>query len=71
MNQTTNDDLREAFGRYGSVSDAKVIMDRDTGRSRGFAFISFAESRDAEDAMRGLNGEVRIKRIRRICFVVS
>ena len=53
------------------MSDAKVIMDRDTGRSRGFAFISFAESRDAEDAMRGLNGEVRTKGIDRTSFVVS
>ena len=50
--------MRDAFGRFGTLSDAKVIMDRETGRSRGFAFISFTESRDAEEALRSLNGEV-------------
>ena len=50
--------MRDAFGRFGTVTDAKIVMDRDTGRSRGFAFISFADIRDAEEALKKLNGEV-------------
>ena len=46
------------FGRFGTLADAKLIMDRETGRSRGFAFITFTESRDAEEAIKSLNGEV-------------
>ncbi|XP_022635755.1 glycine-rich RNA-binding protein blt801 [Vigna radiata var. radiata] len=49
--------LREAFARYGEVLDAKVIMDRETGRSRGFAFITFATSEDASSAIQALDGQ--------------
>ena len=59
LSQTTDDDLKDAFGRFGTVIDAKIIMDRDTGRSRGFAFVSFSDTRDAEEALKKLNGEVR------------
>ena len=59
LSQTTDDDLKDAFGRFGTVTDAKIIMDRDTGRSRGFAFVSFSDTRDAEEALKKLNGEVR------------
>lgn len=49
--------LREAFARYGEVLDAKVIMDRETGRSRGFAFITYATSEDATAAVQALDGQ--------------
>ncbi len=52
---TTADDLREAFGQYGSVTSATVITDRDTGRSRGFAFVEMSDG--AEEAIQALNGQ--------------
>jgi RNA recognition motif-containing protein len=52
--QTTADDLREAFGQHGTVTTAQVIADRDTGRSRGFAFVEMADG--AEQAIENLNG---------------
>jgi RNA recognition motif-containing protein len=51
---TTADDLREAFGQYGSVTQAQVIEDRETGRSRGFGFVEMADGADA--AIENLNG---------------
>ena len=50
----TDDDLREAFAAYGTVTSAKVIMDRETGRSRGFGFVEMADGGEA--AIDGLNG---------------
>jgi RNA recognition motif-containing protein len=52
----SNDDLRKAFEQYGEVSSAKVIMDRDTGRSRGFGFVEMPNSEEGEQAIAGLNG---------------
>src|SRR5262249_28421220 len=52
--QTTADDLREAFGQYGTVTSAQVVADRDTGRSRGFGFVELADG--AEEAIANLNG---------------
>ncbi|KAL2329878.1 hypothetical protein Fmac_017459 [Flemingia macrophylla] len=49
--------LREAFSRYGEVIDAKVITDRESGRSRGFAFITYATSEDASSAIQGMDGQ--------------
>jgi len=51
---TTADDLREAFGQYGSVTRAQVVEDRETGRSRGFGFVEMADGGDA--AIDNLNG---------------
>jgi RNA recognition motif-containing protein len=51
---TTPDDLRQAFGQYGSVTSAEVVMDRETGRSRGFGFVEMSEG--AQDAIDRLNG---------------
>jgi RNA recognition motif-containing protein len=51
---TTADDLREIFGQHGTVSAAQVVADRDTGRSRGFAFVEMADG--AEKAIENLNG---------------
>lgn len=54
----TNDDgLRDAFARFGSISEARVIMDRETGRSRGFGFITFDDDQDAINAMNEMNGK--------------
>lgn len=53
---TDDDGLRAAFESYGEVVDAKVITDRDTGRSRGFGFVTFGGSEDAANAVEGMNG---------------
>ncbi len=48
---TTDEGLRVAFEQFGSVTEAKVITDRDTGRSRGFGFVTFENPRDGETAI--------------------
>jgi cold-inducible RNA-binding protein len=53
---TSDDSLRDAFGRYGEVTDAKVITDRETGRSRGFGFVSFSDAAAADEATAQMNG---------------
>ena len=53
---TTDDRLKKAFEDYGTVRDAKVITDHDTGRSRGFGFITFSEAAGARSAIREMNG---------------
>ena len=53
---TDNNGLREAFEQFGEVTDAAVISDRETGRSRGFGFVTFADSQAADDAMEQMNG---------------
>ena len=52
---TTTEDLREAFTPYGEVTDAKVVSDRETGRSRGFGFVEMESGGDA--AIEGMNGK--------------
>jgi len=52
---TTDDTLREAFSHYGNVVDSIVMRDRDTGRSRGFGFVTFSLDQEAESAIAGLN----------------
>lgn len=52
--QTTNEDLAEAFGQHGTVTSAQVVTDRETGRSRGFAFVEMADGGDA--AIAAMNG---------------
>ncbi|TVQ90279.1 MAG: RNA-binding protein [Deltaproteobacteria bacterium] len=53
---TDDHGLREAFEAHGDVTDCKVITDRDTGRSRGFGFVTFANDSDANEAMRLMEG---------------
>jgi len=53
---TTDQGLRQAFEAHGEVTEAKVILDRDTGRSRGFGFVTFTDSRDASAAKEALDG---------------
>jgi len=48
--------LEDMFTPYGAVASAKVIMDRDTGRSRGFGFVEMDDDGAADDAANGLNG---------------
>ncbi len=52
----TEAELRDVFGRHGSVRSVNVITDRETGRPRGFAFVEMEESSAAEDAMKALDG---------------
>jgi cold-inducible RNA-binding protein len=54
--QTTEEDLRTAFTAYGAVERVSIVTDRDTGQSRGFAFVEMTERREAEAAIAGLNG---------------
>lgn len=54
--QTTQDELYSAFAGYGSVERVNIITDRDSGLSRGFAFVEMTERKDAENAMSVLNG---------------
>ncbi|MFN3186047.1 MAG: RNA recognition motif domain-containing protein [Nannocystaceae bacterium] len=48
--------LSQAFSRFGTVSDAKVILDRDTGRSRGFGFVTLGDATQAQTAQREMDG---------------
>lgn len=52
----TEDDLRDLFARHGTVESVNVIMDRETGRPRGFAFVEMEEASAADDAIRALDG---------------
>lgn len=53
---TTDEGLRQAFEKFGTVSEAKVIMDRETGRSRGFGFVTFDSAEDADAAISEMDG---------------
>jgi RNA recognition motif-containing protein len=55
--QTSDNDLRKLFEAFGQVSSAKVITDRETGRSRGFGFVEMESNTDANAAMTKLNGK--------------
>ncbi len=49
-------DLEQSFGQFGSVTSAKVMMERDTGRSKGFGFVEMGSDADAQAAIEGMNG---------------
>ena len=53
----TEDELREAFAAYGEVSSAKIIIDRDTNRSKGFGFVEMPDSGSATTAIEAMNGQ--------------
>lgn len=53
---TTDDGLRQAFAVHGEITEAKVITDRDTGRSRGFGFVTFTKDEDAKTAITKMDG---------------
>ena len=48
--------LQELFGEYGSVTEARVVKDRETGRSRGFGFVSMSSTEEMNAAIQALNG---------------
>ncbi|KAJ8774376.1 hypothetical protein K2173_011625 [Erythroxylum novogranatense] len=54
---TDDQSLKDAFSSFGDVVDARVILDRDTGRSRGFGFVSFTSSESANSAMSAMDGQ--------------
>jgi len=54
---TGENDLREMFAAYGAVESVAVITDRDTGRSKGFGFVEFANDAEGQAAIAGLNGK--------------
>jgi len=53
----TDSDLQTMFAPFGTVQSAQVIMDRDTGRSKGFGFVEMSNSNEATAAINGLNGK--------------
>jgi cold-inducible RNA-binding protein len=52
-----DDDLQQAFSEFGSVNSAKVMMERDTGRSKGFGFVEMGSDAEAQAAINGMNGQ--------------
>ena len=52
-----DNDLEQAFSQYGSVTSAKVMMERDTGRSKGFGFVEMGSDSEAQAAIQGMNGQ--------------
>lgn len=54
---TTDEDLKEGFSQFGNVANAKVITDRETGRSRGFGFVEFESEEEGKAAIDGLDNK--------------
>ena len=52
-----DEDLQQSFGQFGSVTSAKVMMERDTGRSKGFGFVEMGSDAEAQAAITGMNGQ--------------
>ena len=52
-----DEDLQQAFSGYGAVNSAKVMMERDTGRSKGFGFVEMGSDAEAQAAINGMNGQ--------------
>lgn len=52
-----DDTLQQAFAQFGTVTSAKVMMDRDTGRSKGFGFVEMSSDAEAQAAINGMNGQ--------------
>jgi hypothetical protein len=52
-----DEDLQQTFSAYGSISSAKVMMERDTGRSKGFGFVEMGSDAEAQAAIAGVNGQ--------------
>jgi len=54
---TTESELKDAFSEFGSVQSVSIVTDRDTGQSRGFAFVEMATDEEAQAAIEGLNNQ--------------
>lgn len=54
---TTNQDLSDMFGAFGTVESANIVEDRETGRSRGFGFVELSSKAEGEEAIASLNGK--------------
>jgi cold-inducible RNA-binding protein len=54
---TTENDLQDAFAAYGTVTEANLMMDRATGRARGFGFVTMSTPEEAQKAIEGMNGK--------------
>ena len=52
-----DNDLEQAFGEFGAVTSAKVMMERDTGRSKGFGYVEMGSDAEAQAAIQGMNGQ--------------
>ena len=55
--ETTENDLRDLFAEYGTVTDVAILNDRETGRSRGFGFVTLSDATEANAAIAALNGK--------------
>ena len=55
-----DNDLEQAFSQYGAVTSARVMMERDTGRSKGFGFVEMGSEAEAQAAIQGMNGQPRV-----------
>ena len=53
----SDEELAQAFQRFGTVTSAKVILDRDSGRSKGFGFVEMGSDDEAQQAIEGMNGQ--------------
>src|SRR3982751_6234830 len=52
-----DEDLQQSFGAFGSITSAKVMMERETGRSKGFGFVEMGSDAEAQAAITGMNGQ--------------
>ena len=52
-----DEDLQQSFGEFGAITSAKVMMERDTGRSKGFGFVEMGSDAEAQAAINGMNGQ--------------
>lgn len=62
--KVTSEDLEEFFGKYGDTEEVKLITDRDTGRSKGFAFITFSSQKGVQDALEANGQKIGEREIR-------
>ncbi|XP_065873719.1 glycine-rich RNA-binding protein 4, mitochondrial-like isoform X3 [Euphorbia lathyris] len=63
--------LQDAFSSFGAVSEVKIMYDKDSGRSRGFGFVSFSEEGQAISAKDAMDGKALLGRPLRVCFALE